>query len=346
MTRLFRNSALLALVACALSFPVAAQIPSNDIGAGIGRRGRYIISGTLREAEGERPLENVQVQLWTLTAGMAAVTFTSSNGNFAFSNVPQNTYYLVVEQDGYARIREEVNFSNRPPVGIQLVLKREAAFTGERVGSGLTVSARELSIPRRAREAMARGLTLLNEKSDYKGSLAQFQRAVREYPQYYEAYLQMGLAYMRLGDAARFEETLRTSVDLSQRQYPEALVRLASFYSTEKRFADAEPLARDAVKLEPDSCEANQELARALHGLDRSAEAEASALEAARIEPDNPPTYLILANIHLKLRKFPDLIRDLDNFLQLAPNAPEADQARRMREQVFQRMANIQPRTP
>ena len=243
-------------------------------------------------------------------------------------------------------LREEVNFSNRPPVGIQLSLKRDAGSPGEKVGTGPVVSTRELSIPRRAREAMTRGLSLLNEKSDYKGSVSQFQRAVREYPQYYEAYLQMGIAYMKMGDTAKSEEALRTSIDLSQRQYPDALTHLASFYSAEKRFADAEPLAREAVTLEPDSCEAHQELARALHGLDRSDEAEASALEAARIQADNPQTYLILANIHLKLRKFPELIRDLDTFLQLAPEAPEADQARQMREQVLQRMANVQPRTP
>ena len=284
MTRLFRNSAVLALFACCLCFPAAAQIPSNDIGASVGRRGRYTISGNLREAEGERPLENVQVQLWTLASGIAAVTFTSSNGNFAFSGVPQDTYYLVVEEEGYARIREEINFSNRPPVGIQLSLKREARFPGEKVGTGPVVSTRELSIPRRAREAMTRGLSLMNEKSDYKGSVSQFQRAVREYPQYYEAYMQMGIAYRKMGDTAKSEEALRTSVDLSQRQYPEALTHLASFYSAEKRFADAEPLAREAVTLDPDSCEAHQELARALHGLDRSDEAEASALEAARIQ--------------------------------------------------------------
>jgi tetratricopeptide (TPR) repeat protein len=133
---------------------------------------------------------------------------------------------------------------------------------------------------------------------------------------------------------------------MSRHKFADALFSLAWVYSAQKRFADAEPLAREAVTLNPDSPNAHIELARALHGLDRSADAEASALEAVRIQPDNPPTYLLLANIHLKLRNSTALIQDLDNYLRLAPNGPEADQARHMRAQVIERMDNIPPRTP
>ena len=239
-----------------------------------------------------------------------------------------------VEEEGYARIREEINFSNRPPVGIQLSLKREARFPGEKVGSGPTVSLRELSIPRRAREAMERGLSLMHEKSDYPGSLAQFQRAVREYPQYYEAYMQMGVVYMKMGDTAKAEEMLRTSIDMSQRGYADPLFMLASVYSGQKRFADAETMARDAVTLNPNSGEAHQELARALHGLGQGPAAEASALDALRLQPDNPQIHLLLANIHLRMRNYAALIKDLDSYLELAPNGPDANQARQMREQI------------
>jgi protein O-GlcNAc transferase len=201
-------------------------------------------------------------------------------------------------------------------------------------------------IPRRAREAMERGLNLANDKSDYGGSLAQFQRAVREYPDYYEAYLQMGLVYLKMGNAAKSEEMLRTSIDMSRRKYADALFTLALVYSNQKRFAAAEPLAREAAKLSPNSWEANLELARALHGIDQSAEAEASALEALRIRPDNPQTHLILANIHLKMRNYAALVRDLDSYLLISPTGPEADQARQMREQVLERLSNLQPSTP
>ena len=50
--------------------------------------------------------------------------------------------------------------------------------------------------------------------------------------------------------------------------------------------------------------------------------------------PDNPPVYLLLANIHIQRKDYPALIRDLDDYLRLAPIGPEADQARKTREHV------------
>jgi tetratricopeptide (TPR) repeat protein len=337
--------ALMAMAASlVLSLPAAAQDVSTGIGAAApARGGRHNVAGTVREAAGNRPLESVRVDLMSLTRGMAAYTFTNSNGGFAFSSVPDGTYYLVVKEIGYDPIRHEVNFSLHPGVGIQIELQPEGSL--EPVPGGDIVSTRELLIPRRAREAMERGLNLLNEKSDYRGSLSQFERALREYPDYYEAYAKMGLAHMYMGEAAKSEELLRTAIEMSGRKYAEALFTLASVYSAQERFAEAEPLAREAVKLEPHSWRANHELASALHGLDQGEEAEASALQALRAEPENLQTILLLANIYLRNRNFTALIKDLDTYLELAPEGPYADQARRMRAQVLEGLANIQPRT-
>ena len=341
--RFLRGAAIMMTVACAFSLPVAAQEASGDAPGTLSfRRGRYNVSGTVRESGTNRPLESVRVELYVFGAGAVATTFTSSNGNFTFSNVRSGTYFLEVRAAGYEVLREELDFSSRPPVGIQLALRP----TGDpdRVPVGDRVSKRELLIPRRAREAMERGLSLLHGKSDFRGSLSQFQRAVREYPQYYEAYAQMGVAYMNLGDTAKSEQMLSTSIDMSERGYADALFTLAAVYSAQKRFAEAEPVARDAVKLAPDSWQAHHELARALHGLDQGAAAETSALEALRMQPGNPQTLLLLANIHLRTRNYAALIKVLDTYLELAPEGRDAEQARQMRGQVLERMANIQPR--
>ena len=341
--RFLRGAVIIMTVACAYSLPLAAQEASGDApGTASFRRGRYNVSGTVRDAASNRPLESVRVELYMFGAGVLATTVTSSNGNFTFSNVRNGNYSLELRAAGYEVLREELNFSTRPPIGLQLALR--STGDPDRLPVGDRVSTRELLIPRRAREAMERGLSLLHGKSDFRGSLSQFQRAVREFPQYYEAYAQMGVAYMSLGDTEKSEQMLSTSIEMSERGYADALFTLAAVYSAQKRFSDAEPLARDAAGLAPDSWQAHHELARALHGLDQGAAAEASALEALRVEPDNPQTLLLLANIHLRTRNYAALIKVLDTYLELAPDGPDAGQARQMREQVLERMANIQPR--
>jgi hypothetical protein len=42
----------------------------------------------------------------------------------------------------------------------------------------------------------------------------------------------------------------------------------------------------------------------------------------------------LLANIHIQRKDYPALLRDLDDYLRLAPLGPEADQARKTREHV------------
>src|SRR5205807_143214 len=81
-------------------------------------------------------------------------------------------------------------------------------------------------------------------KKDPAGSLVHFQRAVAELPSYYEAYHQMGLAYMRLGQAAQAEQAFQKAIDLSQGRYPEALFGLASLLSNHER--SGSPDARES----------------------------------------------------------------------------------------------------
>ena len=47
-----------------------------------------------------------------------------------------------------------------------------------------------------------------------------------------------------------------------------------------------------------------------------------------------PPVYLLLANIHIQRKDYPALLRDLDDYLRLAPTGAEADQARKTKERV------------
>ena len=76
------------------------------------------------------------------------------------------------------------------------------------------------------------------------------------------------------------------------------------------------------------------ELARALTALKKTDEAEKSAEKSRDLMPDNPPVYLLLANIHIQRKDYPALVRDLDDYLRLAPVGPEADQARKTKERV------------
>jgi tetratricopeptide (TPR) repeat protein len=129
---------------------------------------------------------------------------------------------------------------------------------------------------------------------------------------------------------------------VSKEKYADAFFWLASMRSDQQNFADAEPLARKSVELNPNSWQANSELARALIGLNRPAEAEKSAQAALKLRPDNALLYLILANAHTQLQNSQALLDDLNNYLKLAPKGQFAEQARQQQKELQQALGDAQ----
>jgi tetratricopeptide (TPR) repeat protein len=320
------------------SAPSVSSFPDDDVGLGTTRARSFNISGVVADAESHVHIDGARVDLQSLAGGIVATGFTNSNGNFQFNNVRPGSYELVFDQPGYQEDREHLEIDG-PVFGVNVGLRR---LSSAGTPGGPTVSVRQLSIPEKARDAMSKGMTLLYRKSDYPGSIKQFQRAIQAYPNFYEAYAQMGLAYMRMKDLAQSEKALRKSIELSDEHYPDPMVMLAALLSSTQRFVDAEPLARKAVDLDDHSWHAQSELAHALLGLRRPEEAEQYAQAAVTLQPNNPALHLMLADVHLQLRNGPALLDDFNNYLKLAPNGPYAVQVREQRDQVQQRLQNTQ----
>lgn len=297
----------------------------------------FTVSGMVWDAQSRLRMDGVRVDLQSFAGGTLATAFTTGNGSFVFNSVRAGNYELVFEDAGYQDARERVDVDG-PVFGLTVGLRRLAGADGTD-GSKLTVSVRELSIPQKAREAMNKG-TALYQKSDYPGSLKQFQRAVDAFPNYYEALAQMGLAYMRMKDSAHAEQSLRKSIEISQERYADAFSLLAALFASSKDFAGAEREARKATELDPNSWHAQSELAQALLGLGRVTEAEPYAQAAAKLQPGNPTIYLVLADIHIALQNNAALIEDLNGYLKVAPNGPYADKARQQRDELQQQSQN------
>ena len=194
----------------------------------LGRKSaRYSIRGTLRDAATNRNVGGVKVDLRQLGGVTVATVFTDVSGDFTFDGLGSGQYDIAVNEAGYEPIDQQVSVQDSV-FGLQIWLRKPNGAHGE--SAGPTISVRELSIPPKAHELMQKGLLLLSAKSDYRGSITQFERAIKEYPAYYEAYAEMGVAYMELGDVASSEQALRKSIDVSQQRYADAYFLLADLY--------------------------------------------------------------------------------------------------------------------
>jgi tetratricopeptide (TPR) repeat protein len=298
-------------------------------------RPTYSIAGWVRDDTDQR-METVLVSLKEFAGGTVRTTFTRVNGEFQFDVVPPGEYFIVVHVDGYEPFEKTVTVARAPVQGLDVSLRKPVTVKPKEPSR--PVSAHELRIPGKPRGEFEKGLNLLYSKSDYRGAIAQFERAIKHFPNYYEAYAEEGNAYTKLKDLPAAEQAFRKSIELSSSQYADALFQLAGLLNNTERFAEAEPLARQNVTLAGTAWEGHYELARALLGLQRSEEAEKSAIEARDLKPDLAPVFLVLANIHIARHDYAALLQDLDSYVKLVPTGPEADQARRTQKQLQEAM--------
>ena len=292
----------------------------------------FSISGYVRDDVNHQALENILVTLKQQTGIPVNTAFTRGNGEFTFDGLANGDYVLVIHVQDYVDVQQNITISGSSRLGIPIFLGRTAKPVTPAVQ--LSISAHQLSVPQKAHEEYEKGMTLIYLKSDYRAAIAQFDHAIKDFPTYYEAYAEEGGAYYQLHEMGPAEEALRKSIELSSGQYADASFSLASLLVDTKRFAEAETISRKGISIDKSSWRGPFELGRALTALKQTDEAEKSARQARDLMPDNPPVYLLLANIHIQRRDYSSLVQDLDEYLRLAPNSPEADQARKTRDRV------------
>lgn len=301
-------------------------------GAGQAGTLRPALAGWVRYADTMQPAENVRVELTTRAMQLVHTTFTRADGGFEFRALSAGEYALVVAVEGFEPVREVVELMGSSRVGIQLLLHRAAA--PKEGPAEPAVSVRELGLPKNARSAYRRGLERLYRRSDAKGSVARFERAIAAYPEFYEAHHALGVAYVQLGQAGEAERAFREAIELSQQGYAPAFVSLAGLCNNQKRHEEGLALARRAVALSPENYEAHFEASRALFALGRLPEAEVSMRETQQRKPDFAGIYLLYANLSIRKRDLDGVIVSLEEYLRLAPAGPAAENARRMLEQA------------
>jgi hypothetical protein len=290
------------------------------------------VTGTVQLSTSNAELRNIKVTLSTASGEPVDSIFTDTRGFFSFTAVPAGNYVVTIEAEGFEPFRETVFVMGRPGPRVYAMLR--VAKSEKAKVPGTSVSARELALPQKAQEALHKGLDALYTKHDPAGSLVLFAQVIQAAPDFYEAYYDEGVAYLKLNKQEEAEAALRKAIELSQDQFADAYITLASMFADKDRFAEAEPLARQGLAIQPDSYRGHYELARALFGEGLPVDAEQSALEAKKLQPGFARLYILLANIQLRLGRNESVIQNLDTYLKLDPAGPYSALAKQLKEKT------------
>src|SRR5258706_4197499 len=288
---------------------------------------RSTIAGSVSVDGEARPAARVRVDVKALTGGQLATTFTDSTGRFEAATEGAGSFIVTVQEQGYEPVEQRVDlgFGGTTP-GVMITLHKLRATPADRA-EGYTVSVHELKVPGKARYAFEKGIEQLRKK-DAEGSLNHFKEATDAFPNYYEAYYQIGVANLELRRGNEAEQALQRSIDLSGGGYAEPQFALGALLCDRHSFSEAERVLRRAIEVDANSWKGHLFLGQALFGQNKLAEAEKSVREALVRKPDLPSSYILLANIHIRRREYILGIKDLDTFLSMKPDGPTSDQAR------------------
>src|SRR5712664_1556820 len=101
-------------------------LASGPANAQLGNAGS--IEGVVKDSSGG-VVPGAKVEISYPVSGYQRETTTGSDGSFRFSNVPFNTYHLVVTTSGFAPYTQDVDVRSSVPTGIQIALKLGTATT-------------------------------------------------------------------------------------------------------------------------------------------------------------------------------------------------------------------------
>ncbi len=196
-------------------------------------------------------------------------------------------------------------------------------------GDGHTVTTSELSVPPEARAELVAA-----EKAQLAGRVGaarrRLERALEIFPDFTDALNNLGTMHFRAGDFGEATELFTRATALDPEFY-EAWVNLAGSLTSMARFDDAMTAVRNALRLRPNEALANSHAGlicfyRRDFGCAKTYFEKALALDPA----STGSPQLFLAHISLAEHRMADAEAYYRKYLEVHPNAPDANDLRRL----------------
>lgn len=306
--------------------------------ASTGTGGNHVIQGYVFFPSGRRAEGTIQVKLQSFSSGEITVTADTS-GSFTFASLAPGSYTVVVNAgESYEIARESVfidtdvnlsrsglpttNVSRRYTVMVHLQPKREAPNRPK----AAVIDASLAEVPEDARKRYEKALELA--RTDPAKAVDSLKAAVSLYPKFALAFNELGVQYLKLGQAAKAAEALRESLKLSPEAFtPKLNLGIALLESG--KFTEAESELRDALKLNESAATAHMYLGITLARLRNYGDAERELLRSIELGGNQLGlAHYYLGGIYWHKREYRRAADELDTYLRLTPNAADAERVR------------------
>ena len=300
------------------------------------------INGQVRFAEGGAPAENVVVRLESYdSGGSVSEAFTDRLGKFRFTGLPAAQYSVRVHHSGYRDAQQNVDMTTQSRGLVFLQLVRDVPLTSKTVNGSV-----DANVPAAAQKEFDKGVSALAGGGKEKTATAArcFEKAIAIYPQFVEARLKLGTAYMDLEEWDKAEQALLATIEVDARAF-NALFALSEIYLRRNKIDEAEKVLVKGLAIEDQSYLGHLNLARVywekarqIKDLAQAKPALEKAYEevkrALSLNPDLAGAHLLKGNLLLRVSRTADALVEFAEYLRLEPNGPLANETRALIEKI------------
>lgn len=246
----------------------------------------FRVEGQMRAGSGALAVGHFVVRLYRL--GEIVQEKVSTDGSFAFADVPIGEYDLEIADSGFPMVFLPLNVLGNEK--LDLVLPSRS----ERTDSSGTVSVLEYQIPPQARRHFEKAQKMIREDM-CRTALVHLQEAIQLFPRYPQALNALGTCWVRMQRLDAAEEAFKNALALTSSIYP--ALNLADLYERQGKIDEAEKVLQNGIRHNPDAGDGYFGLAKLCFDQNRLSEAAAMGLEAHRHREHSPDVHLLLAKI-------------------------------------------------
>jgi Tfp pilus assembly protein PilF len=323
--RLFRSiTSVIILFAASTTFVFAQGGVGSTRGLPETSGGTNMLEGRVRLPTGRPAGQGIPVKLEGIMVASRR-TNTDQDGAFVFRSLPSGEYVLSVEESAeYDAVRQSVSI--------------QGTAGGAREGNSMQVISADLhlrprleadpavflGVPKEAVDEYKKG-TDAARGGNSKKAVEHFKSAVTLAPTFTQAYSELGVQYLKLGDMEHLVEAMTTLIKLSPKD-ARAHLNLGIALYNQKKFDEAQAHLREAIGLNGAEPASHYYLGMTLVSLRQYEEAEKELELTIKNGGDNLAlAHKYLGGLYMSSKKIGPAADELERYLKLDPKAADAD---------------------
>ena len=289
------------------------------------------IKGKVTDAQGN-PVDGATISLESTDKGGKPITTKSNKrGEYMQVGLSPGHYRITAQKDALTVTKETDVHLDMLTFDIKLVAAG--------AGGGGGVSKEEAAKNEKAKAAFAEGVQFSKDGKNDE-AVAKFQEVATMIPTCDVCYLNIGQVQL---NAKKYDESVAAfNKSIELKATAEAYDGLANAYNAQKKFPEAEAAGKKAMELSGAgapggggaSASALYNQAVILWNQNKAQEAAEKLEAAVKSDPNFPEAHYLLGKAYINLGKLPDSAKELQEYLRLAPNGPNKDDANKTLEML------------